>query len=226
MLRRLGIFAAVLAVGLMPASAGAAPRDAASTHAYLLASYAILHATVAKWSSIEASISKLDQTFSAECLAVGAGSPQSEEEQKLSDEVVGAIWATAYHAEAKIIQVFVKAVKPLRWSNPSVTHSAQKYIAGLREMAALQVPDLCADVRAWGADGFKAVPADTAQYDRHVEAIEVNEVPRNLLAPYVQPSDRGLFSRVEHLAARYDELEFSRGESDWNTALEILALNQ
>lgn len=226
MLRRLGILAAVLTVGLTPAGASAAPRDVASTHAYLVAAYAALHATVTTWSSVEANIRKLDQRFGAECPAVGAGSPQSNEEQKLSAEVAGALWATGYHTDARIVQAFVKAVRPLRWSNPAITRSAQRYTAGLHEMTLLPIPDLCGDVRTWGAGGFKAVTASTQQYVRRVEAIEVKEIPRRLLAPYVQPADRGLRARDERLATKYEELEFQRGQDDWNTLLEVLALNQ
>ena len=226
MLRPLGTLAAVLTVGLAPAGAAAAPRDVASTHAYLVAAYAALHATVTTWSSVEANIRKLDQRFHAECPAVGAGSPQSEEEQKLSAEVAGALWATGYHTDAKIVQAFVKAVQPLRWSNPAITRSARRFTTGLHEMTLLPVPDLCGDVRAWGAGGFKAVPTDTEQYVRRVEAIEVKEIPRGLLAPFVQPSDRGLRARDERLATKYEELEFQRGQDDWNALLEVLALNQ
>lgn len=226
MLGRLGIVIAVLAVGIAPARAVATPQDVASTHAYLVAGYAALHAVVTKWSSVEADIHKLDLRFHAECPDVGAGSPQSAEEQKLSYEVAGALWATGYHTEAKVVQAFVKALKPLRWSNPAITGSARKLAKGLREMTALAVPDLCGDVRTWTAGGYKAVPLDTQQYDQHVEAIEVKEIPRGLLLPYVQPTDRGLRARVERLATQYEELEISRGQSDWNTLLEVLALNQ
>jgi hypothetical protein len=226
MLGRLGMLAVALTVGFAPASAVAAPQDVASTHAYLVAGYAALHATVTTWSSVEADIHKLNLKFHAECPAVGAGSPQSEEEQKLSYEVAGALWATGYHRDAKIVHAFVKAVKPLRWSNPAINRSAHKFITGLQEMTALAIPDLCGDIRSWSAGGFKAVPASTQQYVRHVEAIEVKEIPRQLLAPYVQPADRALRARVEHLATQYEELEFKRGQSDWDTLLEVLALNQ
>src|SRR5579872_4221161 len=100
MLRSLGVIAVVLAVGFSPGAAAAAPQDVASTHAYLVAGYAALHATVTKWGSVEADIHKLDLRFQAECPLVGAGSPQSAEEQKLSYEVAGALWATGYHTEA------------------------------------------------------------------------------------------------------------------------------
>jgi len=226
MLGRLGIVVAVLAVGLTPASASAAPRDVASTHAYLVAGYAALHATVSKWSAVEASIRKLDERFHAECPEVGAGSLQSAEEQKLAYETAGALWATGYHTDRKIVQAFVRAVGPLRWSNPTIDRSARRFTKGLREMTVLPVPDLCGDVRAWSAGGFKAVPASTEQYVRRVEAIDVKEIPRGLLAPYVQPADRGLRARVERLATQFEELEFSRGQDDWNTLLETLALSQ
>lgn len=226
MLGRLGIVMVVLTVGTTPVGAAAAPRDVASTHTYLVAAYAALHAVVTKWSSVEADVHKLDLRFHAECPDVGAGSPQSEEEQKLSYEVAGALWATGYHTDAKIVQAFVKAVSPLRWSNPAITRSARKFTAGLHEMTLLPIPDLCGDVRSWGAGGFKAVPATTQQYDRRVEAIEVKEIPRRLLVPYVQPADRGLRTRTERLATQFEELEFKRGQDDWNMLLETLALNQ
>jgi hypothetical protein len=226
MRRHLGIVMAVLAVGLIPADATAAPLDVASTHTYLVAGYAALHATVTTWSSVETSIHKLDLRFHTECPNVGAGSPQSEEEQKLSYEVAGALWATGYHTDAKIVRAFVKAVSPLRWSNPAINRSARRFTRGLHEMTVLPIPDLCGDVRAWGAGGFKAVPASTEQYVRRVEAIEVKEIPRRLLAPYVQPADRGLRARDERLATQFEELEFSRGQTDWDRLLETLALNQ
>lgn len=223
---RLAILSAVLTLGLAPTGAAAASRDVASTHAYLVAGYAALHAVVTKWSSVEAGIHKLNLRFQAECPNVGAGSPQSKEEQKLSYEVAGALWATGYHTETKVVQTFVKAIKPLRWSNPAITRAAHRFATGLHEMVVLPVPDLCGDVRGWSAGGFNAVPASTEQYDRHVEAIEVKEIPRRLLVPYVQPADKALRDRVERLATKFEELEIERGQDDWNTLLETLALNQ
>ena len=216
----------MLALGVAPAGAVAAPRDVASTQAYLVAAHTALHAVVSKWSSVEDGIHALDLRFHAECPDVGAGSPQSEEEQKLSYEVAGALWATGYHTDAGVVRAFVKAVGPLRWSNPTITRDAHRFTKGLQQMAALSVPNLCGDVRAWAADGYKAVPADTEQFDQHVEAIEVKEIPRGLLLPFLQSTDRPLLVQTEHLATRFEELEFSRGQIDWNTALETLGLNQ
>lgn len=228
MLGRLGTLAVVVAFGLgsVPAGASASSKDVASTHAYAVAAYAALHVVVSKWSTVEAGIHKLDLRFQAECPKVGAGSPQSEEEQKLSYEVAGALWATGYRTEAKVVQRFVKAVSRLTWSNPAITRAARRFTKGLHEMTLLPIPDLCGDVRAWTASGYKTMPADVASYDQRVEAIEVKEIPRKLLLPYAQSSDRGLIAADERLDTRFGELEFERGQHDWNTLLETLALNQ
>ena len=144
MLRCLAILVTVLALGPVPAEALAASRqDATSTHTALVAAYAALHAIVDTWPTEEASLHRLELRFAAECPGVGAGSPQSESEQKLSYEVAGSLWATGYHTDTKIAQAFIKAVGPLRWSNPTLTSHVHRYIMGLREMIALQVPDLC-----------------------------------------------------------------------------------
>ncbi len=226
MLRCLAIALAALAVGAVPATASTTPQDAASTHAYLMASYAALHAVVNGWPTVEADIHRLDSNLQTECPDVGAGSPQSGEEQRLSDEVIGALWATSYRADAAIVRRFLHAVDPLKWSNPGVTRAARAYARNLQAMTALSTPSLCADTRAWIASGYKAVPADTEQFDRHVEAIEIKELPRKLLAPYLASADHGLMARVEHEARRFEELEFVHGQDDWNTLLETLALNQ
>ncbi len=228
-IKRVAPPAAVLAVTIVAATgastAAAAPRDVASTHAYLTATYAVLHAAVSTWPTVESSIHKLDLRLHAECPNAGAGSPQNEEAQKLSYEVVGALWATGYQTYTATIRTYAAALNRLSWSNPKTTRDDRRLARGMVEMTTLPLPGICADVRAWRADGFGPAPADVEPYDRHVEAIDIQEVPRGLLAPYVQPADRGLRRRVEHLATRFEELEFVHGQSDWITLLQTVGLN-
>jgi hypothetical protein len=226
MLTRLAIPIAVLAVAVTPATANATSQDVASTHAYLAASYKVLHVAVSTWSSVEANIHRLDLRFHTECPDVGAGSPQDAEEQKLSYEVAGALWATGYHTDAAVVRTYVNTLDRLTWSNPQTTRDARRLATGLQEMTALKVPDICADVRTWHAGGFGAVPSNVEPYDEHVEAIEIHEIPRGLLTPYVQPADNGLRKRVEHLATKFAELEFMRGQLDWVALLEVVGLNE
>jgi hypothetical protein len=218
---------AVLALGSATTDAlAASQRDGDSTHAALLAAYSALHGIVSTWPTIEAGLGKLDRRFAMECPDVGAGSPQNESEQRLSYEVAGALWATAYHTDAKYADKFINAVSTLRWSNPSIVHRGLEFVVGLHEMIALKVPDICGDVRTWTAGGFTTAPADTQQFDDHVESINVEIPSPRILAPYTRPTDRGLLGRVEHLVTRFEELEFTVGQRFWNTLLETLALNQ
>jgi hypothetical protein len=222
-----GATVAVAVLAASPAPAGAASStDVAATHAYVEAANVALSAVVKTWPKVEASVRKLDARFQAECPHVGAGSPQSEEEQKLAHEVAGALWATGYHTDAAIERRFVRAIGRLHWSNPTVDRYARGLVTSLNAMVALQIPNVCADVRSWAADGYNAVPASTAAYASHVDSIEIKEIPRNLLVAYARPGDKGLIARTERLATRFEELEFMTGQTDWNNLLELLSLNQ
>jgi hypothetical protein len=226
MLRRLTSLVATLTLGLAPAGAAAAPRDVSATHAYLGANYAFLRAVHAREGTVAANVAKLNQGFAATCPRVGEGSPQNEESQHMSYEVAGALWATLYRTDANQVQAFLRAVRPLRWTNASITHIERSYATSLRELAALRMPDLCGDVRAWSAGGFKTVPASTLAFDRHVEAIEGKSIPQPLLARYEQGSDKGLAARAQHLETLLEHNETRIGFDDWDMLLETLALNQ
>jgi hypothetical protein len=226
MRRCLAVTVAVLVFALTPATAGASSRDAASTHAYLTASYTLLHTAVSTWPSVERNIHKLSQRLHAECPGAGAGSPENEEAQKLTYEAAGALWAVGYRTDIASIHAYNSILERLTWSNPTITHDAHRLARGLLEMATLRVPDICADTRAWHADGFGAMPSDVEPYDRHVEAIDIHEIPQRLLTPYVQQADKRLRTRVEHLATRFEELEFMRGQADWIILLEAVGLNE
>lgn len=212
--------------GLAPASAlGAASRaDITATHKGLTIAYKALHAIVSTWPTVEASLRQLDQKFEAECPNAGAGSPEDEPEEKLSYEVTGALWATGYHTDARIAETAIAEASHLRWSNPTLTRRVHRYLAGLREMLALQVPPLCADIHAWDASGYHTIPADTLAFDQHVEAIDVELPPPKMFVPYMQPSDAGLLKRVEHLFTRFEELEFMVGQHEWIKLLGVVGL--
>jgi hypothetical protein len=218
--------AAVLALGLAPATASATPRDMAATHAYIQANFALASASEARIGSTQTSIERRTRQFGHECRNVGAGSPQDEEAQKLSYEAVGAVWAVSYGANAGPIRAFARAVRPLRWSNAKLTRIAQGYAQSLRELAALAMPDLCGDTRAWKASGFQTVPATTLRFDEHVESIEGHSIPPRLLAPYEQPTDRGTLARTTRMEADLEHLEFETGIEDWLSLLDTLGLKQ
>jgi hypothetical protein len=227
MFGRVAIILTVLIAGLTPVSARAAsPQDDSSARRALKAADTTLQAVVNTWPNVEQSLHEVNLKFARECPDVASGSPQNSSEQQLSYEVAGALFATGYHTDARIADRFIEAVGSLRWSNPAIARRLHVFINGLREMIALEVPDLCADVRSWIASGYQAVPARTLQFDQHVEAIEVKVPSPRLVAAYVPPTDRGLLQHVEHLLRRFEELEFTTGQQDWFDILQTLGLNE
>lgn len=204
----------------------ASSQDLASTHKTLVSAYKTLHGVLGSWHALEANLEKLNRKFAAECPKVGAGSPQNESEQRLAYEVAGALWAVGYDTDAKYVAAFTDEVSSLRWSNHAIVKRGLKFIEGLHEMVALQVPDLCGDIRTWIGGGYKTVPANTKQFDQHVESIEVEIPSPRILLPYMQPSDRHLYSQVKKLITRFDELEFSTGQRYWDKLLDTLGINE
>jgi hypothetical protein len=218
--RHLAIPIAALFFGLIPAQALASPsrhvasrEDVSSTHVALVAADQALRSIVTSWPKVEAAIGALDRRFAGECPRAGVGSPENGPEGRI-----------AYHADASIAQRFIRTVSPLRWTDSALTRRLHAFITGLREMLALQVPDLCAETRAWSSSGFQTVPPSVLEYDQHVEAINVEIPSTALVAKYVQPADRPLLARVNHLVVRFEELEFTVGQRSWYQLLEILGL--
>lgn len=226
MLGRLGTLAVAFAIAVAPAGAARASQDTAASHAYLTAGYTTLHGAIASIGRIGRNIDKLNGKYQRECSHAGAGSPQNEEAQYLSYEVFGALEATGYDTDAKLVESFVRTVKPLKWSNNTVTRDAHDFATSLHELVALELPDLCRDVRAWSANGFGKAPASSVEFDQRLEAIEGAPVPWKLLSKYVAPADKPLVTRDAKLYEQLTNLETVRGQDWWNMTLETLALNQ
>lgn len=222
----LAALALVLALGLAPAQAVAAPVDVASTHAYIQANYAFVRASEARAGSTQASILNLNRKLGRECRDAGAGSPQNEDSQKASYEVAGALWSVSYGADAGPIRAFAEAVRPLRWTSSKLTRIAQGHARSLQELATLPLPNLCGDVHAWSASGFQTIPATTISFDRHVESIEGHTIPARLLAPYEQATDRGALQQTTRLETKLEDTETVTGFNDWDRLLETLGLHQ
>jgi len=216
----------VLAFGLAPAQAIAAPQDLAATQAYIQANYALAQAGVARIGAGQAKIERLNGSLAQECPHIGSGSPENEASQPVSHEVAAALWSLAYGTDAGPIRAFVKAARQLRWSNPAITHFATRYAASLHELATLPLPNLCDTVSSWKASGFQVVPPATLSLVQHVEAIELTPIPARLLAPYERGSDKSILARTMRLETRLEENEFIVGQTDWLQLLGTLGLNE
>ena len=113
----------------------------------------------------------------------------------MSYEVAVALWAIEYRAAAAPIRAFVHATQPLHWSSPTTARIAGRYAHDLSTLAALSVPPLCEDARAWKQSGFQVIPSDALSLVRRVEAIEPQPIPPARLAPYERAGDAACCSR-------------------------------
>lgn len=217
--------AAALLLAIAPASA-LAKSDAASTHAYVAADYALAKASEALVPRAQKRIASYRKKVGGECAHIGEGSPQTEKGWKLSYEVVGALWSISYGTDAGAIHRFMHVVRGLSWSSAKTTRIARRYATSLGELASLQMPDLCDDIQAWKSSAYETVPSDTLRFDNHAEGIELHTMPEKPLAPYLTPSDRRIVSRTEKLEEKLLNTETFVGANDWFAMLETLSLNQ
>jgi hypothetical protein len=224
--RGLAIVLAVLALLLAPTAALASSADTTTTHAYLQADYALARASEALEPTVQDNVNRFSTKIGHECANAGAEAPQNEAAQQLSSEVAGALWSVGYRTVAAPIRAFARTVRRLHWSSGRLTRLARGYAASLNALATLPQPDLCGDVGAWKASGFRTIPADTLSFDQRSEAIRPHAVPQRLLAPFEQPADRAVARRIAGLEYELEGDEFTVGFEDWTTLLTTLGLHQ
>jgi hypothetical protein len=148
-----------------PSPAALASGDATATSQYLAANYTLVRTARSYLRRAEAAPLKVLAQVTRECPRAAAGSPQDPQSTELSDEVIGAMVIAAYHLDVPGLRRFVSQTSRLHWSSKSATSAVRGYAAKLKALAGLAPPNLCADVRAWAASGYKTLPASTLRFD-------------------------------------------------------------
>jgi hypothetical protein len=225
--------ALALALAASPSAAlarsgnAARSRNAAATRAYIQANYLFVRAARANLSAGKAALNDLVGQVAAQCPLAAAESPQNHESEQLSDELVGAMTIVAFHPDVPAIAAFARAVGGLRWSDRALTRTVRTYAARLQGLAALALPEVCADVQAWTASGFRTVPASTVEFQQSYDDVDVEaeEVPLRLLAPYESAREASLLRRTKRLEAPLAEAE-ADSVADFNKIMNSLGLSQ
>lgn len=224
MMRR-WVLATVAACALVPAAAGQAwASDASATAAYLRANYALVAAGHAHVGASIAAYRGVLSKVRSECPRAGQNSPQNPMSTELSNEVIGAMVLSAGKPDRPAIATYLRAVKGLRWSSGSVTRAVSSYAAMLGTLYKLQVPDLCGDVRAWSASGYKTLPASTLSFDK---AFYPNWVALGLLPPgiarFESAQDRSLAKGAARFEYQLTNVEAEAVET-WGDVMDVLEL--
>jgi hypothetical protein len=225
------ILAAVLIAAVAPGAAlarkgsHAKARDIATTKTYIQADYTLAHTARINMQTGEAALESLRQTLSAECPAAAAASPENEAAAALSNEVIGAMSVVFIRSDVQVVDGFAETVAHLHWSNRKLTRKVKAYAAKFKVLAALEMPDVCGDVRAWAASGYRTLPASTTAFDQHYKAnnVGIGDVPAHLLAPYENGRERGVLALTRQFESELVDAE-ARAVAQWSKILNALEL--
>jgi hypothetical protein len=103
-----------------------------------------------------------------------------------------------------------RAVLPLRWENPALTRSVRIFIVTLQETSQIDSSRVCADMKAWVASGYRALPVGTRHSLRLREAMIMQadraEPIQQLLVHYENSRDRILINETNRLIRRHVDL--------------------
>ncbi len=211
---------ALLALALVPAAASGS--DASTTEAYLRANYALVkvgHAnlghSIAAYKGVLASVRR-------SCPKAAVSSPQDPESTELSNEVIGSMVLSAGKPDRPAIQSYLRAVAGMRWSSSKVTRAVSTYASSLKKLYALQVPDLCGDVKSWASSGFKSTPASTVSF---VKVFYPNWVALGLIPPGISRFESGAARSLARSAERFEyqitNVEAEAVETWWDIMNEL-----
>jgi hypothetical protein len=219
------ILTAGLALVCAPASALAGAGDVATTQKYIQANYTLVKAGSAKLGVARAALLAVRHRIEGECANVAANSPQNPDSTELSNEIIGAMVLAAFHTDVPAGENFIRAAGGLRWSNHALTSTVQSYVGNLRVLNKLAAPNVCADVRAWVASGYRTLPASTVRFDQEFMPnwVAIGELPARL-GPYERPSEKAVLRRTNQLEAQLTEFEAGDGVETWGQIMDALVL--
>jgi hypothetical protein len=251
LMARCGRYVMVLSVLAMVCasvpSAVARSNDRATTHAYLADVYAYTQAVVAAEPAVLTAYESAANKLSAECPGVLAAAPQESFRELFSDESKKTarqrgeasrqgrqlryldleLIVYLSSAELEIVRplrlVFAQEVAALRWSEVPVTRRVHADATNSLS-ALLEVPNVCADMRAWVASGYRSLSPNTNTLVKKLFASIRHEPEQptieSLLKPYEGPSEKALTHKIKgllHAAAKlYIEFEtpFKRAHAE------------
>lgn len=210
---------AIVAFSSESAGARTRPSDVAATRAYLKAQYSEVRADAVAYRAGIKAVEALGARVGVECPGVLAAEPHpaapNRVETEISEEVFNVILRTPERAQHPAIERFARFVRRLRWSDRKLTRLAHSYAAERAARSGIPLPNLCADLQAWVASGYKTVSASTTQYLHRLGASgtiglvgsgagapAANTTIARMLAGYEDQADRAIIRRIKRFEAR------------------------
>jgi hypothetical protein len=192
-----------------PALAAGPTRDTAATQAYLRASEAYARGTSADVGSTTALIAARATEIAGACPSALTYAPRDAAFSEIGEEARITLLYAGVAPTSAIRLGFARAVGRLSWSDRKLTKLVRAQAAEEVAVVAVSLPDVCAEIEAWKASAYAALPQSATAFLTHVEAIEsgsygglLSEESREatigrLLAPYEEPGMRRTMKRIK-----------------------------
>jgi len=194
-------------------SMAAHASDATATRAYLHASDAYALDASAELKGRVAAMEARASEIALECPSALTYAPRDEAFSELSEEIGAVVVYASAAPERSLLLRASKEIGHLSWSNSRLTRFVRLRAAEESGVATIALPDVCAEIAAWKASAYAALPQSASRFLARSEAIEAeafvgpSEESREtailrLLRPYESPADRRIAERVERLEAQ------------------------
>lgn len=209
---RVAPLAALILCAVCPTTSLAAvpTRDATATGAYLRAQKADELDASAQLTASVADIEARAGEIAGECPAALAYAPRDEAFGLFSEEITTVLaYAGAVPDRSALLRTS-KAIGHLKWSNSRLTRLVHHLAAEESGDATIALPDVCAEIAAWKASAYVALPESASRFLALSETIESealvgpSEERREaailrMLKPYESPADRRIAEHVNRL---------------------------
>ncbi len=198
---RLSQLCAVLAcVGSLyvsvPALAASGPDDAAATQAYLRASETYARDASANVGGSVAAIAARANEIAEACPSALTYAPRDGAFGELGEEMSTTLFYTGLAPMGATRLTFAHAIGHLSWSDRGLTKLVREQAAVEVAAVALALPDVCADIAAWKASAYAALPQSATRFLARRAAIESRE--------YIGPSEESLEVAITRLLRKYE----------------------
>ncbi len=208
--------ALALACALAPSTIGADAADTATVHAYLVAEHEYARTLAANADASKGSLERYAEAVATSCPGVLTGAPggpesfaqrpssprgrgrlvrETQELELIESELAVGELDALYGPDAASLETLIASESALRWSDPRLAELAAEHVRHEQEQrAGVPASDVCADMRAWRASGFRTLPAATQQM-QEAAAAEQQTLDR-AIAPLETPAERALASQT------------------------------
>jgi hypothetical protein len=155
-----------------PTLASARVNDSAATRAYLRASADYARAEYAEAGASVAAIEARASEIARQCPSALAYAPRDVAFLGIEQEVRATV---LYAGEAPVradTVALARAIGHLSWSDRTLTRLVRAQASEEAATAALALPDVCADIAAWKASAYAALPASARRFVMRLQALE------------------------------------------------------